>query len=260
MNEKTFSSWSPVLALLMLVAASIACNALVPTATPTPSQTEQNMVYANALRNAVDSFEASRNEASSQIAEISAKVAEATRNRSAVQTTKEAVDDQKSNDTVIAATKTPTDSQIDSTVDLTMQLSIMWEAEWLGVHTKFKTLSERFNSIGVAADNYFQQLDDITESITDPQIKTLEQEKNRQLREKWDTVHQQAAADLAALGNLINRGDDFEKVIQLYVLRASVGEGIVQLQEISTEAQRLLKQMEQLTVEGRKLITGDAGL
>jgi len=257
MFEKIPQNQLPLFALLMLVVANIACGAVTfgptptPAPTPTPSRTEQHMTYANTLRSAIDSFEASRNDVSAQIAFVSNKISEMSGENTNQQSETQTNGDQ--NDANV------NNSESNST-DEGASLAIMWENEWVKVHTKFNDLSQRFQTIKTAAGNYFQELDKITETITNAEIKALEQEKNRQLKEEWNTAYEQAASDLGALDGLINEGDDFEKRLQLALLRAELSDSIVQLQEVSIEAQNLLTELGQLTIEGRKLVPGQSGL
>ena len=83
-----------------------------------------------------------------------------------------------------------------------------------------------------------------------------EETKNKELSERWTKAFEQASADIGELRKLIVIGDDFEKVLRLAALRGTLEEDIKQLQEISSQAQTLLVQVEQLTVAGRELTSG----
>jgi len=241
--------WIVVIAIVIFVfLASNATFAPTPTPTPAPtlSNTEQHLTYATTLRGAIDSFEDSRNNTSEKISEISTKINGIINENTSTQNNVE--------QTVNIST---TDNYSDTKIEIS-SLAQMWETEWIEVHNRFGNLRSDFQQIGTASESYFQELDKITEAIKDAQIKATEQEKNQKLREEWDAAYTQASSDLSALDELINRGDDFEKILQLAALRATLSENIIQLQEISTEAQNLLVELGQLTVEGRRLILGQS--
>lgn len=253
--------FATILMLLTLLVGKIDFSSLrTIISTRTPSQTEKHLQYASMLRDAVDAFESSRNDASNQIAMVADQISEVTENINGAGLNDNREEAARGNATEVSSSNAISEDKENKLTIEFEELAIMWETEWVEVHSKFDSLSKRFVAIGAAADDYFKQLNSITESIVDSEIKFLEQEKNRQLYDEWNAAYKQAAADLEALEILIDRGDDFEKILQLAALRVTISEDIVQVQEISVEAQSLLAQLGQLTVEGHKLIRGQSDM
>lgn len=246
--NKRIKAMNIFFALLLALSASVGCGS--------PSETEQALEYANALLKAVEAFEAARHDTSQQINQTTNRITDMA--ATAKSNMLDATSDQKGN-TVVQSTQTPKEGDAAGSTTPVIELSGLakaWEEEWRTVHTHFDELEAKFSEVGEKSVAYFGQLEAIKEGISDANLKMEEETKNKELSERWTKAFQQASADIGELRKLIIIGDDFEKVLRLAALRGTLEEDIKQLQEISSQAQTLLVQVEQLTVAGRELTSG----
>ena len=225
-----------VIALCLITLISAACG-------NAGSKTERALQYADALQAAVDAFEQARLETSTRLEETSSKV------NAAVVQASVAPPAELDRGTTTAPEAEPARAKLTGLADI-------WASEWQAVHAKFTTLEDTFSVVGQRSYDYFAELDAITEGIGNPGIKAAEAEKNRQLKEAWTAAYVQASDDLGKLRGLVLVGDDFEVVLTLEQMRITLHEDIRQLEVVSAQAQDLLHQLEQLTIEGRHLTGG----
>jgi hypothetical protein len=209
-----------MLALLTLPLALVALPACSAIKKPAPkTQTEKALSYADDLKTAVDEFEASRKGASAEIARA-AEGADATLKNPSI-TLRGAASD--------------------------------WEARWTAVKNRVQDLDTKLAQVGQKSLAYFNELDRLAGSISDRVIRVEEKARNDTLQTRWTTVFADASKDLARLKALVQKGDDFHKQLLLASLREKIAKNIEEAGNIAEQARSILKELERLTEEGRKL-------
>lgn len=235
--KQRFSAVWQTVTLIILLLIGIGCSQ------SSLTKTEEALEYADALLQAVEAFESARGKTAAHINESTTDVTTMTRKMESNASLPENID------------KKPISTTIPITIELP-DIAKTWEERWIIVHSQYDTLETTFSEVGTRSITYFEHLETITAEITDDDLRTAEESKNHVLKSNWTTAYEQASADIAELRGLIVKGDDFERILRLAAMRASLEEDILQLQAISEQAQVLLIDLEQLTVEGRRLTSG----
>lgn len=131
-----------------------------------------------------------------------------------------------------------------------------WEIEWGKIQKRYKKLHEDFDKVGTNSTEYFNQLDDLSGSINDTQLKTQELEKNKELRKKWDSSYVKASSSITKVDEVLKSGNDFHMVLVASSIRQKLEQNVVELERISEQAKTLLKDLEAFTEAGRALVEG----
>jgi predicted RNase H-like nuclease (RuvC/YqgF family) len=160
-------------------------------------------------------------------------------------------------DKSIEKSTTETLSNIDVIEGSSLRESVKkWAKEWDGVKDRFDDLLNSFDEVKSSSENYFGKLNSIAKKIINPELKASEEAKNSELQESWSRVLEESSRNIDSLKELINEGDDFHRVLLGTSIREKLGDSIGELQEISKKAEILLKELQKLTLEGKKLRAG----
>lgn len=212
-------------ALVMLVAVT-GCPATSPQASvpgpqakPKKTVTEEAVSTADNLKLAVDQFEASRKDTSKAITETT-----------------------KTTNTALQVKK----PQLEG-------IAKDWEDRWTKVKEQAQTLEANLKAVGERSLKYFEQLESLANSISDPGLRGPEQEKNRALKQRWTQVYTAACKDVEKLRPVVVKGDDFHKILLGAALRQSLEKDMKAIEDIANQAEIVLRSLEPLTEEGRKL-------
>ncbi|MBN2893119.1 MAG: hypothetical protein JXL97_14715 [Bacteroidales bacterium] len=130
-----------------------------------------------------------------------------------------------------------------------------WESQWNSIQRRFKTLEEEFSDVGTKSEEYFTQLEELSSGITDEKIKSSELRKNKELKEKWTEAYIEATENIQKIRDVLREGNDFHRVLVASSIRQKIAENIIELQSISARAKTLMTELEQFTIEGKKLIS-----
>lgn len=198
--------------LLVLAFLTYSCN---------ETFTEKNIVYADNLKNAIDSFENSRKNVADNVAE---------------------------------ATEETTKSLSNENPNIS-QVAIDWEKEWKDIIKQFNQLEKNFSLVGNSSNEYFLKLDELCNSIENENIKDSEIQKNKVLKEKYTEAYLDAASNIEKIRQILKEGGDYHKVLIASSMRQKINENIDELKQISSNAKRILSDLEKFTIEGKKLIT-----
>ncbi len=163
------------------------------------------------------------------------------------------------------ASRSQTYSDIDKTVQQTIKslnsttpdfgnISKYWEVEWKVVHSNYEQLEKNFTKVGIASKEYFEILDNIANDIIDPKMKQAELKKNRELKTNWVTANNAADKHIKSLSQVIQAGDDFQKIMLGATLRGRPEGSIDSIKRILEKARPLLNDLVNLTTEGLNLI------
>ena len=87
-------------------------------------------------------------------------------------------------------------------------------------------------------------------------MKQAELKKNQELKTNWITANNAVDKHIKSLSQVIQAGDDFHKTMLGATLRARSEGSIDNIKRILEKARLLLKDLINLTTEGRNLIPG----
>lgn len=205
--------------LFILIPLSVAVGGCLPFLGGAVTYTASAITIVEALSRTISAFEASRVEASATIA-------------STTQSVKEMLD-----------TSEP---------DL-KGASEAWESTWKNVHPFITQLEADFDEVSISSGDYFKLLNELEGKIANPQFQEAEKRRNEQLRAAWDEAYNEAVDDIKNLKQLVSDGDDLQLMLIAGVIRARLEQNIGVVDSISRRAQDLLNDLQQLTIEGRKL-------
>jgi len=186
---------------------------------PPKTKTEKAIEYADNLKQAVEQFEESRNKTSVGITETT-----------------------KSTNDALAQEK----PQLQG-------LAKDWEVRWDKVKAEVANMEASLKLVGQRSLAYFDQLKEISAAITDPELRKPEQEKNKELEQRWTKIYQAAIKDVQRLRAVLDKGDNFHRVLLGAALRQSLEKDIQAISDIANQANQVLKELGTLTEEGRKL-------
>ncbi len=182
--------------------------------------TEKSLRYADNLKEAIDKFESSRQKVAKHVSTASEKA-----------TTELAKEDP---DVGRAARD--------------------WEQEWNDINKRFQDLEERFSEVGNTSENYFAQLDELSKGIESEGLRLSELRKNRALREQYAAAYEDAARNIDKIRVVLREGNDYHRVLVASSMRQKISQNIDELRQISERAQQIVAELEQFTIEGKKLI------
>jgi len=186
------------------------------------SMTNKVVKHADTFRNKIDKYEASRSQTNYYI------------NETAQRTIKS------------LNSKTPDFGNI----------SKYWEREWKVVHSHYEQLERNFTKVGKESNEYFKIIDNVANDIIDPKMKQAELKKNQELKTNWITANNAVDKHIKSLSQVIQAGDDFHKTMLGATLRARPEGSVDNIKRILEKARLLLKDLINLTTEGRNLIPG----
>ena len=130
------------------------------------------------------------------------------------------------------------------------------EEEWIKIHNNVDDLESAFNAIAPKSNEYFDVLRRNTNLINNPNIKSKEEQRVRETRQAWQKQLGEAEGHLERLEQPLKDLDDLYRVMINITIISKVDENIDGLEDVSSQAQNVLKDLEGLTIEGRKLTSG----
>ena len=187
-----------------------------------PSMTNKVVKHTDTFRNKIDKYEASRSQTYYYIDETAKRTIKSLNS------------------------KTPDFGNI----------SKYWEREWKVVHSHYEQLEKNFTKVEKESNEYFKIIDNVANDIIDPKMKQAELKKNQELKTNWITANNAADKHIKSLSQVIQAGDDFHKTMLGATLRARPEGSIDNIRRILEKARLLLKDLINLTTEGRNLIPG----
>ena len=113
-----------------------------------------------------------------------------------------------------------------------------------------------FDRVGKNSDAYFKQLNDLSESINNEDLKSKELAKNAELKNRWMSTYQEAAVSVEKVTEVLNSGNDFHMVLVASSIRQKLEQNVDELKVIATQAKTLLADLEAFTIAGKELVEG----
>lgn len=131
-----------------------------------------------------------------------------------------------------------------------------WEKEWKSIMKRYKKMQDDFEDVGKNSENYFEELDNLTNQLNSEKLKTSETAKNVALRTRWDGIYEEASASIEKVQEVLRDGNDFHIVLVTSSMRQKIESNVDELQAIASRAQSLLADLEEFSKEGKKMVEG----
>ncbi len=131
-----------------------------------------------------------------------------------------------------------------------------WEKEWRRITSSYDKMRKDFEDVGKRSEDYFGQLDELSNNINNESLRKEELQKNRELRSKWQVSYDKAAASVAKIEDVMKQGNDFHMVLVASSIRQKIEQNVADLNNIATQAKIILSDLESFTQAGRELVEG----
>ncbi len=131
-----------------------------------------------------------------------------------------------------------------------------FEKEWTTIQNRYKKLKSDFEKVGKSSDDYFNELNTLSGSITKEELKREELRKNKELRATWQTSYREAEVSINKVTTVLESGNDFHMVLVASSIRQKLEQNVNELKVISEQAKALLQDLELFTQAGRELVEG----
>ncbi len=131
-----------------------------------------------------------------------------------------------------------------------------FEKEWTTIQNRYKKLKDDFNKVGKSSNDYFAELDELSNNIGKEELRQQELAKNKELKVKWDKNFVEAEKSINAITTVLESGNDFHMVLVASSIRQKLEQNVGELQVISQQAKALLQDLELFTQAGRELVEG----
>lgn len=162
---------------------------------------------------------------------------------------------QKFSSSVIASISEATEEIQKEDADLP-DIARDWEKEWKSIMKRYGKMQDDFEDVGKNSENYFTQLDELTNQLNSEKLKASETEKNIALRKRWDEMYQEASASIEKVQEVLRDGNDFHIVLVTSSMRQKIESNVNELENIASRAQSLLAELEEFSREGKKMVDG----
>ncbi len=136
------------------------------------------------------------------------------------------------------------------------KISKDFEKEWTGIQNRYDKLKKDFNRVGSSSEDYFNKLDELSNNITNDDLRKQELAKNKQLRVKWESTYNEASVNIDKVTKVLQEGNDFHMVLVASSIRQKLEQNTDELQRISEQAKVLLRDLEAFSKAGRELVEG----
>ncbi len=131
-----------------------------------------------------------------------------------------------------------------------------FEKEWTTIQNRYKKLKSDFEKVGQSSDDYFNELNTLSGSISKEDLKREELRKNKELRATWEKSYREAEVSINKVTTVLESGNDFHMVLVASSIRQKLEQNVNELKVISEQAKALLQDLELFTQAGRELVEG----
>ncbi len=135
----------------------------------------------------------------------------------------------------------------------TEEISTDFEKEWNKIQTRYKKMKKAFEDVRNSSNAYFEHLDELANGINNEKMRTTELKKNTELQIVWEKQYVEAEKSIQAVDQVLIEGNDFHRVLLLSSVRDKIQQNIDNLNDLSKQADSLLKDLEAFTEAGREL-------
>ena len=135
----------------------------------------------------------------------------------------------------------------------TEDISTDFEKEWNKIQTRYKKMKKDFEDVRNSSNAYFEHLDELANGINNEKMRATELKKNTELQIVWEKQYVEAEKSIQAVDQVLIEGNDFHRVLLLSSVRDKIQQNIDNLNDLSKQADSLLKDLEAFTEAGREL-------
>lgn len=135
----------------------------------------------------------------------------------------------------------------------TEEISTDFEKEWNKIQSRYKKMKKDFEDVRNSSNAYFEHLDELANGISREDLRNSELKKNQELKDVWIRQYDEAEKSIQAVDQVLVEGNDFHRVLLLSSVRDKIQRNIDNLNELSKQADSLLKDLEAFTEAGREL-------
>lgn len=139
----------------------------------------------------------------------------------------------------------------------TEKISKDFEKDWTDIQNRYNKMKKDFDDVGKSSTAYFDHLNELAMGINREDLRKKELGKNKELLVVWEKQYAEAAKSIEAVEQVLVEGNDFQRVLLLSSVRDKIQENINDLNELSSQAETLLKDLEAFTDAGRKLVKNE---
>jgi len=136
------------------------------------------------------------------------------------------------------------------------EVSKDFEKEWTTIQNRYAKLKRDFEKVGQSSDNYFNELNTLSNNISKEELKRDELRKNKELKMTWDKSYREAQVSINKVTSVLESGNDFHMVLVASSIRQKLEQNVNELKVISEQAKSLLQDLEMFTQAGRELVEG----
>ncbi len=136
------------------------------------------------------------------------------------------------------------------------QVSKDFEKEWRSIMNRYDKLKKDFANIDKSSTAYFDELNSLSGSINNEELRKSELAQNKQLEIKWKATFDEADKAINKVTAVLENGNDFHMVLVASSIRQKLEQNVESLKNMSVQAKLLLADLEVFTDEGRKLVKG----
>jgi len=133
-------------------------------------------------------------------------------------------------------------------------IAINWEENLTGIINEYDNLQKSFQRVVKSSNEYLLEMNRVSNEISNPSLKESELSKNRVIKEQYLKYQNEAELNINKISEILQKGKDYQYVLTASAMRQKLDENIKELNEISTNACRILKDLEEFTLESKKLL------
>ncbi len=129
-----------------------------------------------------------------------------------------------------------------------------WKKQWDEIEGEVKKLKRELSNVVGAGDKHFKKMNDLANTITSPQMKSSELNKNADLAKRWLTTIKDANANVKKMDDQVNGAKDIYKVLKLASLRSQAENKLAEIRQLNVQIKGTVVELERVTAEGRALL------
>jgi len=134
------------------------------------------------------------------------------------------------------------------------EVSKDFEKEWRSIMNRYDKLKKNFGDIGDSSQAYFDELNSLSSSINNTELRQSELAANKELQVKWDKTYQEADIAINKVTKVLEDGNDFHMVLVASSIRQKLEQNVQDLKNMSEQAKVLLADLKVFSDKGREIV------
>lgn len=137
------------------------------------------------------------------------------------------------------------------------EVSKDFEKEWRSIMSRYNKLKNDYEAVGTSSRAYFEELNGLSNSINNEELRVQELQKNKELEVKWQSTFKTAGASIDKITTVLEAGNDFHMVLVASSIRQKLEQNVDELNNMAEQAKVLLSDLEVFTQAGKDLVAGE---